>query len=66
MNFLPKTEKDFFKNSTGSRIDNRNLIKEWQTKMTQMNKSHKFIWNAKDFRNTNFKMHEHILSKKKL
>ena len=63
MNFLPNTEKDFIKNSTGSRVDKRNLINDWQEGMKRLNKAHKFIWNAKDFRKTDFKAYDHILGK---
>ena len=31
--------------------------------MKSLNKSHKFIWNATDFRNTNFKNFENILGR---
>lgn len=61
--FLPNTEKDFIANFTGSRIDKRNLINEWEERMKRLNIAHKFIWNAHDFRKTNFKLYDHILGK---
>lgn len=62
MKFLPNDTKDYFEtNSTGVRIDSRNLINEWTTKMKSMNKTHKFIWNASEFRDTDFKEYDHVL-----
>ena len=62
MKFLPNDTKDFFEtNSTGIRIDSRNLINEWTAKMKSMNKTHKFIWNASEFRVTDFKEYDHVL-----
>lgn len=60
--FLPNNVNDYYdKNLTGLRIDNRNLIKEWEEKMVSMNKSHKFIWNITDFQATDYERHEHVL-----
>ncbi len=47
---------------SGSRIDQRNLIHEWEEKMISLNKTYKFIWNASDFRNTSFKEYDHVLA----
>lgn len=33
----------------GDRIDNRNLIDEWQAKMRSQGLKHKFVWNVSDF-----------------
>lgn len=46
----------------GTRIDNRNLIQEWEEKMISLNKTYKFIWNASDFRNTSLKEYDHVLA----
>lgn len=59
--FMPNNQKDFLQNMNGSRIDNKNLIQDWQSQMRSLNKSHKFIWNASDFRDTDFKSYDHIL-----
>lgn len=47
---MKKTDKDYSINATGNRVDNRNLIDEWNTKMTEKNLKHKFIWNANGLR----------------
>ena len=62
-NFFPNTSFDYKRNKTGLRIDNRNLINDWTDNMSSTNKRFKFIWNASDFRNTNFKNYDHILGK---
>ncbi len=60
--FLPNNVKDFANSSLyGDRIDNRNLINEWMGKMK--NKSHKFIWNASDFRSTDMRKYNHVMGK---
>lgn len=61
--FLPKDVVDYDQNKShiGLRIDNRNLINEWSEKMKLNNKRFKFLWNATDFRKTEFKNYEHIL-----
>jgi hypothetical protein len=60
--FLPNTVRDYAQiYSNGSRIDNRNLIEEWDEKMKEMNRKHKFIWNASDFRETNLNDYQQVL-----
>ncbi len=44
----------------GDRIDNRNLIEEWKTKMTEKNRRHTFIWNRNDFMALNITDYDHI------
>ena len=62
MSFLPKGFSDYGNPQlNGTRIDNRNLIAEWQAKMTRESKRFKFIWNASDFRSTDFKEYDHVL-----
>ncbi len=72
MKFLPKTKQDFLLPLNGTRIDERNLIQEWIDRMSHQDEKHKkrtgqgkkfkFIWNATDFRQTNFKEYDHVLS----
>lgn len=62
--FLPNTTFDYVQeNARGHRIDGRHLINEWTKKMIKNKKRYKFIYNASDFRNTNFKEYDHILGK---
>lgn len=61
MKFLPNNTKDPLNNVTGVRIDNRNLINEWTDHMKKANKKFKYIWNATEFRKTDFKSYDHIL-----
>jgi hypothetical protein len=62
MKFLPNTVKDYSQiYSNGTRIDNRNLIEDWSEKMKEMNRKHKFIWNASEFRSTNFNDYQQVL-----
>lgn len=48
-------------NKSGDRVDNRNLIDEWQEKMQLMNKTHKFVWNINDFKNLKPSEYDHVL-----
>ncbi|RNA26010.1 alkaline tissue-nonspecific isozyme isoform X1 [Brachionus plicatilis] len=59
--FIPTSKRDPVAKLNGTRVDGRNLIWQWLTQMSSLNKSHKFIWNATDFRQTDFGAHEHIL-----
>lgn len=60
--FMPNTTTDYLLEKVkGNRIDGRNLIDEWTAKMSRTNKRFKFIYNASDFRSTNFKDYDHIL-----
>lgn len=61
MKFLPNHTRDPFIDSKGLRIDNRNLINEWTNIMTKKNKKFKYIWNATEFRKTDFKNLDHVL-----
>lgn len=59
--FIPDTHRDPTRNM-GSRIDKRNLLWEWIDKMNKTYKtSHRFMWNATDFRSTNFSSYDYIL-----
>lgn len=60
--FMKNTDKDYFENDkTGDRIDNRNLIADWNTKMCKEGKSNKFVWNITDFKNLKSNQYEHVL-----
>lgn len=60
--FMPNTTADMSHETLrGSRIDGRNLFNEWHEKMSRTGKRFKFVYNASDFRNTNFKEYDHIL-----
>ncbi len=60
--FLPTAEQDFANPKlNGTRLDGRNLIEDWKHHMERFDKRNKFIWNASDFRNTNFRNYDHIL-----
>ena len=62
INFLPNDTKDPQTNMSGGRVDNRNLIDEWHDIMSrQKNKRFKYIWNASEFRKTDFKSYDHVL-----
>lgn len=62
--FMPNTSFDYeLEKVRGHRIDGRHLIDEWTRKMSAARKRFKFIYNASDFRSTNFKDYEHILGK---
>lgn len=59
--FIPTTKRDPVTKLNGTRVDGRNLIWHWLNQMSIMNKTHKFIWNASDFRQTDFREYEHVL-----
>ena len=62
--FLPNSESDPSNSSLrGDRIDGRNLINEWEEKMSQLNLTHKYIWNLEQFDNLDSKsdQNEHVL-----
>jgi alkaline phosphatase len=61
MYFLPNNTKDPQTNITGNRVDNRNLINEWHENMSKQNKTFKYLWNASEFRKTDFKSYDHVL-----
>jgi alkaline phosphatase len=57
-NFLPNTEKDpEYTNKTGMRLDNRNLMQEWQKKY----KHSQVVWNKKQFKDVKAKKTKHLL-----
>jgi alkaline phosphatase len=60
--FLPNTKPDYANaNVNGTRVDNRDLIEDWKLHMERLNKRFKFVWNASDFRTTDFKDYDHVL-----
>jgi alkaline phosphatase len=59
---MRKTDHDFIENKLGDRTDNRNLIHDWDEKMKQKNKKHKFVWNRSDFESLKPNQHDHILA----
>ncbi len=57
-NFLPSNENDpEYKNKKGSRLDNRNLMKEWKAKY----KDSQVVWNKKQFKQVKAKKTKHLL-----
>jgi alkaline phosphatase len=62
MKFLPTTESDPASASDkGDRVDGRNLINEWNAKMTAANLTHKYVWNINDFNAVKPNEYEHVL-----
>ena len=62
MKFMKNTDEDFkLKNKFGDRIDNRNLLDEWDAKMVSKNLTHKFLWNMSDFRSLKANQYERVL-----
>lgn len=59
--FIPTTKRDPVAKLNGERVDGRNLIWYWLNQMSLMNKTHKFISNANDFHQTDFRQYEHVL-----
>jgi alkaline phosphatase len=60
--FLPNNTSDPADPSKkGDRIDNRNLINEWDAKMTAANLKHKFVWNIADFNSVKPGENDHVL-----
>nr|UHN91762.1 AKP3 [Brachionus rotundiformis] len=59
--FIPNTKRDPVSKLNGTRVDGRNLIWHWINHMSLLNKTHKFLWNVSDFRQTDFSQYEHIL-----
>jgi alkaline phosphatase len=45
----------------GDRVDNRNLINEWEKKMEKAGKKHKYVWNIGDFNSLKANEHDHVL-----
>lgn len=52
-------------NCTGDRIDRRNLVQEWNDKMTTSGRRHAFVSNRNDFMALNTANYDHILGKQK-
>ena len=60
--FLPNSEADPKQTRKyGDRIDGRNLIKEWEDKMTKNKLTHKYIWNLTDFNQLKPNQYQHVL-----
>ncbi|RNA41849.1 alkaline tissue-nonspecific isozyme [Brachionus plicatilis] len=59
--FLSNNHKDYGSSFKGDRIDGRNLIEEWQTKMEKQMLKHKFLWNISDFHDLKPNQYMHIL-----
>nr|ABR88230.1 membrane-bound alkaline phosphatase [Heliothis virescens] len=58
--FLPNTEQDE-KGSYGRRLDNRNLIKEWENDKVSRNVSHQYVWNREQLMSLNDDLPEYML-----
>ncbi len=57
-NFLPSNENDpEYKDKKGSRLDNRNLMKEWKAKYQDA----EVVWNKKQFKQVKAKKTKHLL-----
>ena len=60
--FLRDNDTDYkLTEKKGDRIDNRNLIDEWQSKMLSKNIKHKFLWNLSDFQNLKPNQYDRVL-----
>ena len=60
--FLRNTDRDMANpNKTGDRVDGRNLIDEWEAKMTKAGAKHKFVWNLTDFDSLKKSQYDHVL-----
>jgi len=59
--FMPNDATDYDGKDRGSRVDGRNLIREWEEKMESKGKSYKFIWNATQLRNLEVDQYDNIL-----
>lgn len=60
-NFLRIIDSDYLDpTKKGKRIDERNLIDEWNQKMSEKNKRHKFLWNLTDFNALKADQYEHV------
>lgn len=59
--FIPTSKRDPIAKLNGTRVDGQNLIWKWLDQMSLQNKTHKFIYNASDFRQTDFEQYDHIL-----
>lgn len=58
--------RNFLKKEAGSpglRIDNRNLIQEWEQKMIALKKTHKYVTNLTSFRDLKPNQYEHLLGR---
>nr|AKH49607.1 alkaline phosphatase 2 [Helicoverpa zea] len=58
--FLPNTEQDE-KRSYGRRIDNRNLIKEWEDDKVSRNVSHQYVWHREQLMRLKEDLPEYML-----
>lgn len=59
--FTPKGLVDYDGKDNGSRVDGRNLIKEWEEKMEAKGNAYKFIWNATQLRNLEVNQYDYVL-----
>ncbi|VDI71088.1 alkaline phosphatase [Mytilus galloprovincialis] len=61
--FLPYSTPDpeSGSNTHYGRRDGRDLIKEWENDKTARNMSHKYVWNSKQFHQTNFSQLDYLL-----
>lgn len=58
---MRETDLDPKDGKKGDRIDNRNLIDEWEKKMAAEGISHKYIWNRTDFNSLRPSQYQRIL-----
>ncbi len=54
-------DTDYQENKKGDRIDGHNLINDWIEKMSNKDKTHKFIWNSTELYDLKPNQYEHIL-----
>ena len=60
--FLRNTDTDYFVTTKkGDRVDQRNLIEEWNKKMEDKKLKHKFLWNKADFDSLRPNQYDHVL-----
>lgn len=59
--FTPNTLTDPVSNKKGDRIDGRNLIDEWKTKMENGKARHKYITTREELLNLNSNDYDHVL-----
>ena len=60
-NFIRNTDQDYLNGKKGARIDNRNLIDEWNRKMEAQKAKHKFLWNLTEFEQLKPNQYDHVL-----
>ena len=59
--FTRKEDRDPVANRFGDRIDGRDLISEWKSKMQSKNLTHSYIWNLEQFKNLKPNQYQHVL-----